>query len=85
MTAIAGRTIAEIRTLFDTGEASAVEICRAHLERTRAVDPSVRAYRAVLEQEALVEAARLDRERRDGRAPGALAAVLFAYVVPSRR
>src|SRR5881628_1119082 len=78
MTGLTGRTIAEIRSLVVSGEASAVEICRAHLERARAVEPDVRAYRTILEEQALAEAARVDAMRRAGEPPGDLAGVPIA-------
>ncbi len=73
-----GRTVAEILALFDSGRASAVEICRAHLDRARAIEPRVKAYRTLLEAEALAEAERLDRDRRQGRSSGPLAGVPIA-------
>jgi aspartyl-tRNA(Asn)/glutamyl-tRNA(Gln) amidotransferase subunit A len=78
MSDLTGRTIAEVRDLVDTGRASAVEICRAHLERVRAVEPRVAAFRAVLEKEALEQAGGVDAERRAGRPLGPLAGVPVA-------
>ncbi len=78
MTGLTGRTIAEIRSLVDSGEASAVEICQAHLDRARAIDPEVRAYRTILEEQSLAEAARVDAKRRAGEPLGALAGVPIA-------
>ncbi len=70
--------VAGIRALIDSGEASAVEICRAHLDRIRAVDPVVGAYVAVHEEEALAGAARIDALRQDGSPTGPLAGVPIA-------
>jgi aspartyl-tRNA(Asn)/glutamyl-tRNA(Gln) amidotransferase subunit A len=78
MSGLTGRTVGEIRSLVASGEASAVEVCRAHLERARALEPRLKAFRAVLEEEALREAARVDRERAEGRTPGPLAGVPIA-------
>jgi len=75
---LAGRSIAEILDLLATGRASAVEVCRAHFERTRMVDPDVKAYRSLREPEALSEAAQIDRDRRDGKKLGPLAGVPIA-------
>jgi aspartyl-tRNA(Asn)/glutamyl-tRNA(Gln) amidotransferase subunit A len=61
-----------------TGEASAVEVCRAFLERVRAVEPRLKAFRAVLEEAALRDAAGVDADRRSGRPPGPLAGVPVA-------
>ncbi len=78
MIAFTDRTVGEIRTLVTTGEASATDICRAYLDRIRAVDPRVQAFRAVLDAAALEDAARVDRARREGRGAGPLAGVPIA-------
>jgi aspartyl-tRNA(Asn)/glutamyl-tRNA(Gln) amidotransferase subunit A len=78
MSGLSGRTVGEIRSLVASGEASAVEVCRAHLDRARALEPRLKAFRALLEEDALREAARVDRERAEGRAPGPLAGVPIA-------
>jgi len=78
MIAFTDRTVGEIRTLVASGEASATDICRAYLERIRAVDPRVQAFRAVLDTAALEDAARVDRDRREGRGSGPLAGVPIA-------
>jgi len=78
LSGLAGRTIGEIQSLVASGQASAVEVCRAHLERARALEPRLKAFRVLLEEEALVEAARVDRERAEGRPPGPLAGVPIA-------
>jgi len=70
--------VADIRALVDSGEASAVEICRAHLDRINQVDPAVGAYLAVHEEEALSSAARIDVARSNGRPLGPLAGVPVA-------
>src|SRR5207245_8643571 len=73
-----GSSSAQIHALLSSGEAGAVEICRAHLARAREVEPQVRAYRAVLESEALGAAEEVDRDRRAGRPLGPLAGVPLA-------
>ncbi len=78
MTDPTGLGVADIRALIDSGEASAVEICRAHLDRIRAVDPVVGAYVAVHQEEALACAARIDALRQDGSPTGPLAGVPIA-------
>ncbi len=70
--------IAAIRGLIDSGEASAEEICRAHLDRAGTVEPEVQAYIALHENEAIAAAARVDAERRAGRPLGPLAGVPIA-------
>ena len=78
MSGPARRGVGEIRSLVVSGQASAVEICRAHLERARAVEPRVRAFRALLEEDALRQAEAVDRDRREGRPLGPLAGVPIA-------
>jgi aspartyl-tRNA(Asn)/glutamyl-tRNA(Gln) amidotransferase subunit A len=75
---LCGRTVAELAGLVRRGEASAAEICRAHLARARAVEPRVRAFRALLEDQALEAAEEVDRARRAGRPLGPLAGVPLA-------
>jgi len=71
-------TIGEIRSLVSSGQASAVEICRAHLQRAREVEPRVKAFRVLLDESALREAEAIDRDRREGRPLGPLAGVPIA-------
>ena len=78
MSGLTGRTVGEIRSLVASGEASAVEVCRAHLERARALEPRVKAFRALLDEPALRDAERVDRERAEGRPAGPLAGVPIA-------
>jgi aspartyl-tRNA(Asn)/glutamyl-tRNA(Gln) amidotransferase subunit A len=75
---LTGLTISGIRKLVASREASAVEICRAHLEHTRAVEPRIHAYRTLLEQAALAEAEAVDHRIRNGADPGPLAGVPIA-------
>ncbi len=78
MNDVVGRPATEIRSLVASGEASAVEICRAHLDRARAVEPRIHACRAILEEPALQDADRVDDDRRRGRPLGPLAGVPVA-------
>ena len=78
MSGLVGRGIGEIQSLVSSGKVSAVEVCRASLERARSLEPRVKAFRALLEEEALRQAERVDQDRRDGRRPGPLAGVPLA-------
>ena len=60
------RTLGEIQSLVASGRASAVEICREHLERARSVEPRVRAFRLLDEDDALRQAESVDSSRRAG-------------------
>jgi aspartyl-tRNA(Asn)/glutamyl-tRNA(Gln) amidotransferase subunit A len=57
---------------------SAVEICRAFLDRTAAVNPALNAFNLVSAERALAQAADIDRRRAAGETPGALAGVPVA-------
>jgi aspartyl-tRNA(Asn)/glutamyl-tRNA(Gln) amidotransferase subunit A len=78
MSAFTARGVGEIRALVASGEASATEICRAYLDRIRAAEPRVRAFRTVMDTASIEDAARVDRARREGRDPGPLAGVPIA-------
>lgn len=70
--------IAAIRELIGKGEASAVEVCEAHLERARAVESQVGAYLTLSDETALKAAEQVDRDRRAKRTLGPLAGVPIA-------
>ncbi len=59
-------TIREASRLLRSGQITAVALTQAALERIRAVDPEVRAYVTVCEEEALREAAAADRRLQGG-------------------
>ena len=46
-------TAAEIAALVRSGEVSAAEVTRAHLDRIAAVDPRIEAFRVVREDAAM--------------------------------
>jgi aspartyl-tRNA(Asn)/glutamyl-tRNA(Gln) amidotransferase subunit A len=50
----------DVREAISAGRASAVEICRAALDRIGAIDPALGAFRAVVAERALARAAELD-------------------------
>jgi aspartyl-tRNA(Asn)/glutamyl-tRNA(Gln) amidotransferase subunit A len=53
-------TVREVREAVSAGRASAVEICRAALDRIAAADGAVNAFRAIARERALARAAELD-------------------------
>ena len=57
---VVGLTAVEIAALVRSGEVSAEEVTRAHLDRIAAVDPRVEAFRVVREEAALAEARAVD-------------------------
>jgi aspartyl-tRNA(Asn)/glutamyl-tRNA(Gln) amidotransferase subunit A len=71
-------TAAETADVLARGEASALEVTDAHLDRIRAVDGSVRAYLHVDEDGARETARRLDARRSAGEPLGPLAGVPLA-------
>ncbi|MEN3305532.1 MAG: aspartyl-tRNA(Asn)/glutamyl-tRNA(Gln) amidotransferase subunit [Micromonosporaceae bacterium] len=71
-------TAAELAALIATGEASSVEVTRAHLERIDAVDGRVHAFLHVDANGALVAAGEVDARRAAGEPLGPLAGVPVA-------
>jgi len=71
-------TAADIASTIASGDASAVEVAQAHLDRIGAVDPSVHAFLYVDEDGALAAARRVDEARSRGAALGPLAGVPLA-------
>ncbi len=68
-------TAVEIAAAVGAGEASAEEICAAHLERIAAVDPRLHAFLAVTAERALSAARAVDARVVAGDDPGRLAGV----------
>ena len=71
----AGLSAESIARAVAAGELSAVEVTRAALDRTAAVEPSIRAYLRIDAAGALARAAELDTRRARGERLGALAGV----------
>ena len=78
MSELTRRTAAELAALVASGEASAVEVARAHLDRIAAVDDRVHAFLHVDTEGALAAAAEVDRRRAAGETLGPLAGVPVA-------
>ena len=57
---VVGLTAVEIAALVRSGEVSAEEVTRAHLDRIAEVDPRIDAFRVVREEAALLEARAVD-------------------------
>ncbi|MGC3955571.1 MAG: Asp-tRNA(Asn)/Glu-tRNA(Gln) amidotransferase subunit GatA [Propionicimonas sp.] len=72
------RTAAELSELLATGEVSAREVTRAHLDRIAAVDGEVHAFLAVDGERALATADDIDARRAAGEELGDLAGVPIA-------
>jgi aspartyl-tRNA(Asn)/glutamyl-tRNA(Gln) amidotransferase subunit A len=71
-------TARDIREDVVSGRVSAVEVCRALLDRVEAVNPALNAFNLVDRDGALVRAARVDRARAAGEPLGPLAGVPIA-------
>ena len=71
-------TAAELAGRIASGEQSAVEVTRAHLDRIEAVEPAVHAFLHVDGERALAAAAAVDAKRGRGEALGPLAGVPLA-------
>jgi aspartyl-tRNA(Asn)/glutamyl-tRNA(Gln) amidotransferase subunit A len=72
------RTAREIRNDVAAGRLSAVEVCRAFLERMQAVNPTLNAFNLIDADGALARAERVDRRRAAGDTMGPLAGVPVA-------
>jgi aspartyl-tRNA(Asn)/glutamyl-tRNA(Gln) amidotransferase subunit A len=78
MSELIKKTAAELAAAMTAGEASAVEVTQAHLDRIGAVDGEVRAFLHVAGDDALAQAREVDRKRAAGEPLGALAGVPVA-------
>src|SRR5680860_1725683 len=72
------RSATELLDILNAGEASAVEVTRAHLDRIHETDDRVHAFLRTLDDTALAHADDVDRRRAAGEAVGALAGVPLA-------
>ena len=68
----------DIRAAVAAGTVSAVEVCRAHLDRITAANPTLNAFNTVCADRALAAAAAVDADRAAGRPLGPLAGVPVA-------
>ncbi|GAA4639620.1 Asp-tRNA(Asn)/Glu-tRNA(Gln) amidotransferase subunit GatA [Actinoallomurus vinaceus] len=73
------KTAAELAELISSGEASAVEVAQAHLDRIAAVDDSVKAFVHVDPDVALAQARAVDDRKAAGETLGPLAGVPIAH------
>ncbi|MCW2946283.1 MAG: glutamyl-tRNA(Gln) amidotransferase, subunit [Actinoallomurus sp.] len=73
------KTAADLAALIASGEASAVEVAQAHLDRIAAVDGSVNAFLHVDEDIVLEQARAVDAKRAAGERLGPLAGVPIAH------
>jgi aspartyl-tRNA(Asn)/glutamyl-tRNA(Gln) amidotransferase subunit A len=72
------RSARDIRDDVTAGRTSAVDVCRAFLERLQAVNPALNAFNLIDAEGALARAARVDRARSAGTTLGPLAGVPVA-------
>ena len=78
MSSLVTKTAAELAGIVASGEASAVEVAQAHLDRIAAVDADVHAFLHVDTEGALAAASAVDEARAAGRPLGPLAGVPLA-------
>jgi aspartyl-tRNA(Asn)/glutamyl-tRNA(Gln) amidotransferase subunit A len=78
MSELIKKTAAELAAAVASGEASAVEVTRAHLDQVAAVDGQVHAFLHVAVDDALAQAREVDRRRAAGEPLGPLAGVPVA-------
>ena len=67
MTDLIRKTASELAALISSGEVSSVEVTRAHLDRSEAVDGAVHSYLYQNPESSLIAAAEADRARAAGR------------------
>ena len=72
------RTAREIRDDVAAGRVSAVDVCRASLDRMDAVNPTLNAFNHIARDRALARAGEIDQQRASGAALGPLAGVPIA-------
>src|SRR6266487_2533377 len=77
-TALTRMTASELATLIASGEASAVEVAQAHLDRIAATEPKLHAFLHIAADKALEAARAVDARRAAGQALGPLAGVPLA-------
>ena len=78
MTDLIRKTASELAALISSGEVSSVEVTRAHLERSDAVDAAVHSYLYQSPEASLIAAAEADRARAAGEVSSPLAGVPIA-------
>ncbi len=78
MTELIRLTAAQLAAAIASGEASAVEVVRAHLDRIAAIDAKVHAFLHIDTDGALATARTVDKKRTDGEKLGPLAGVPLA-------
>ena len=68
-------TVHELADMLENGETTSYEITKAYLDRIKDVDYKVNAYIAVLEEEALEKAKKIDEDRKSGKQLGKYAGI----------
>lgn len=72
------KSISELHDLLTQKEVSSTELTQAFIQRIHTVDQDVQAYLTVLEDQALAQAAEIDRKMAQGESVGALAGIPMA-------
>ena len=75
---VCGRTTTELSDLLRRGDASAVDIATAHLDRIEALDDEIGGFLCVDREGALQQATQIDRRRARGELLGPLAGIPIA-------
>ena len=68
-------TVHELVDLLEKGEVTSEEITRAYLDRINEIDPKVKSYNSVLEEDALAKARKVDEDRKAGKEVSKLAGI----------
>jgi len=74
----AEKSVSELQELLVHKDLSSTELTKAYIERIQTVDPELKAYLTVLEDQALTQAAEVDRKIAQGEELGALEGIPMA-------
>ena len=60
-------TVHELVEKLEKGEVTSVEITKSYFDRIKEIDPKVKAYVSLLEEEAIAKAKKVDEDRKSGK------------------
>ncbi|HUS89647.1 MAG TPA: amidase, partial [Desulfosporosinus sp.] len=73
-----GKSVSELHELLVRKDVSSTELTKAYIERIQTVDPELKAYLTVIEDQALAQAAEVDRKIAQNEVLGALEGIPMA-------
>lgn len=72
------KSVSELHELLVHKDISSTELTKAYIERIQTVDPELKAYLTVLEDQALAQATEVDRKIAQGEVLGAIEGIPMA-------